>query len=100
MEVTKEFRKFITKTRSITGASKNNILNCICFTRGHAHATNLKETCSINLHTNELDGYMVFHRDLASALPNNKCLPNLIVKDCSIVVDFSCSNANSKVLSV
>jgi len=87
MEVTKEFKKFITKSRGITGTGKNNILNCICFTDGYAHATNLHESCSINLHTHELDGYMVFHRELSSALPShNKCLPNIFVNDSCITI--------------
>ena len=84
MKNSKDFRKFMAKARKITRPNNKSILNNICFKNGWAIATNLRESVNLVLHTHELDGYMVNHRELSKALKANSVIA---VRNNRIVVD-------------
>ena len=98
MKNSKDFRKFMAKARKITRPNNKNILNNICFKNGWAIATNLRESVNLVLHTHELDGYMVNHRELSKALKANSVIAvrnNRIVVDNAILVILETSNNDS-----
>ena len=98
MKNSKDFRKFMAKARKITRPNNKSILNNICFKNGWAIATNLRESVNLVLHTHELDGYMVNHRELSKALKANSVIAvrnNRIVVDNAILVILETSNNDS-----